>query len=124
MSEYRIADVEPPEPTQGRWLERVELGRQGDGRPVYGATRRYELRWNLASWEDWAALVGFFRQIESTGTVSVRLPAWPAAGMTTATFWTYSGCVLGEPEVGPFFAETYPTDVVLVIGNIRTAGGA
>ena len=82
--------------------------------------RAFELRWNLQHYEDWEVLVILFDQLQSTGTYSVNIPAYPTATGTAFSFQEYSGTVLSEPQIGPFFNEQYPTDVAMIIGNIIT----
>ncbi len=105
------------EPTAGRWMPRRPLDVQGDNRPIYPGVRTFELRWQLASYADWAALQVNFDNIESSGENVVTLPAYPTETGSSYAFREYSGTTMSEPLIGPFF-ETYPSNVVLLIGNI------
>ena len=105
------------EPTTGRWMPRKPLDVQGDNRPIYPGVRTFELRWQLASYADWAALQVAFNGIESEGENVVTLPAYPTATGSSYAFREYSGTTCSEPAIGPFF-ETYPTNVTMLIGNI------
>ncbi len=105
------------EPTSGRWMPRRPLDVQGDNRPIYPGVRTFELRWQLASYADWAALQVSFDSIESSGDNVVTLPAYPTETGSSYAFREYSGTTMSEPLTGPLF-ETYPSNVVLLIGNI------
>lgn len=113
---YRVNGTELTlQPTSGQWMPREELGRNGFGHPVYPAVREYEIRWVLKSPAEINQIQGFFNALSNTGTAIVDLPQFTAA---TYAFVSYTGCILGEPQLGPFFDENY-RDVVLVISNIR-----
>jgi hypothetical protein len=105
------------EPTTGRWLPRRPLDVQGDNRPIYPGVRSFELRYQLTSSEEWATLQANYRNIESSGTVTARLPEFPTITGSPYAFREYSGCTMAEPSIGQFF-ETYPRSVVLLIHNI------
>lgn len=107
-------------PTTVRWMPRQALDVQGDNRPIYSPIRSAELRWELNTYEDWASLQSLYDAIQSTGTAVVELPGFPTATGTAMDYVEYSGAVIGEPQVGRFFAESYPESVVLVISNIAT----
>jgi hypothetical protein len=119
-NDYKINGVLIPCPSAGRWVPRRPIDVQGDNRPIYSPVRQFELRWNLRSWNDWAVLVASFDALQSTGTAVVELPAYPTATGVAFGFVEYSGCTLGEPEIGQFFNTEYPTNVVMLIGDIRT----
>lgn len=107
-------------PTTVRWMPRQALDVQGDNRPIYSPIRSAELRWELNTYEDWASLQSLYDAIQSTGSAVVQLPGFPTATGTSMAYVEYSGAVIGEPQVGRFFAESYPESVVLVISNIVT----
>lgn len=117
--QYRINDFIIPCPSEGRWQERRPIDVQGDMRPIYAPVRAYELTWELQTHQDWQVLVAAFEQLQSTGTAVVYLPAYPTTTGAAFGFQEYSGCLLGEPTVGGFFNQEYPSDVSLVIANIR-----
>lgn len=104
------------QPTSGRWLERQILGLDGAGHPVYPAVREFELGWNLMTPADANQLQGFFNSIQNTGTCVVDLPQYSAA---TYTFFSYTGCIVHEPNWSTYFAE-HQSDCTLLITNIRT----
>jgi len=104
-------------PTVGAWRPREPIDVAGDNRPIYPGVRSFELRWELTSYADWANLQYLFNQIQSSNFHVVTLPAYPSATGQSYAFREYSGVTFSEPATGPFF-ETYPQDVVLIIGNI------
>lgn len=106
----------PLEPTEGRWLERELIGYDGNGRPIYPATRQFELRWGLADPGEVWQLQEWFQTIGATGSLVASLPryAWPAY-----EFHAYSGVYIHEPTVNTYFTEHY-TEIVLLVTNIRT----
>lgn len=105
-------------PSTVRWMPRQVLDVQGDNRPIYSPVRAVELRWELTSYEEWASLQSLYDEVQSTGSHVVQLPAFPTQTGSALSYSEYSGTVLGEPQVGTFFAESYPESVVLIIGNI------
>ena len=119
-SDYIINGHRMPWPSIGRWLPRRPLDIQADNRPIYAPVRVFELTWEIFFYEDWEVLVGAFDAIQSTGTAVVELPAYPTATGTAFGFQEYSGTTLGEPVVGSMFNQQYPSDVSLIIANIRT----
>jgi hypothetical protein len=115
---YKINDTEILlQPTTGKWLPRTELGRDGNGHPIYSTLRDFEIVWVLETPAQQNQLQNFFNTVITTGTASVDLPEYGAA---TYTFRTYSGCALAEPEQSQYFYENI-TDVKLLILGIRTA---
>lgn len=108
-------------PSAVRWLPREPLDIQGDARPIYSPIRAAELRWELTTYEEWASMQNLYDLVQSTGTVTVQLPGFPTVTGSALAYTEYSGCVLGEPQVGQFFAESYPESVVLIITNIITS---
>lgn len=118
MSEYRINGNHILDPSTGQWLNRRAIDVQGDGRPIYAPVRAFELKWELTNYQDWADLQHFFRLIDASGTVTAHLPGFPLVSGSAFAFQEYSGCVMGEPTIGPFFAQQYPTDVSVLILNI------
>ena len=112
---YKINGTELSiQPTSGRWLPRSRLGVDGNGHPVYAGTYEFQMEWNLLGPSEVNTLQTFFNSVLTTGSAVVDLPKF-ADG--TYQFYSYSGCVLHEPEYGPYFAEHY-TDVRLLVTNI------
>jgi len=104
------------EPTSGRWLPRNSFGVDGNGHPIYAPTRQFEVSFGMLTPTQQNQLQGFFDEVISTGTATVRLPEY---GASAYIFENYSGCVLREPEQGQYFVENI-SDVRLLITNIVT----
>ncbi len=114
---YAIGGVELLlQPTSGKWVSRPTLGIGGSGHPIYPAVREFELQFILADPSDFNQLQVAFQNISNTGTAVVDLPQY---GASTYLFYSYSGCVLHEPEASNYFNE-YQTEVRWLISNIRT----
>jgi hypothetical protein len=114
---YKINGTELTlQPTTGRWLPRKPHGIDGRGTAVYPGVREYELTFVLSSPSEYNQLQTFFEGITPTGTAVVDLPLY---GHTSYTFFSYTGCVLREPEASAYFRENQ-TKVKLLIANIRT----
>ena len=114
---YKINGTELSlQPTSGRWVERGVQGFDGGGHPVYPAPREFELRWQLISATDSNQIQAFFNGVAATGTAVVDLPKYMESSYT---FYSYSGCTLGEPSVGEFF-QSHQSDLILIVHNIRT----
>lgn len=104
------------QPTQGRWVDRDNLGFDGGGHPIYPAIRSFELSWQLVSASDLSQIIGFYNQVQNTGTVAVDLPKWNGSPYQ---FERYSGCTLGEPSVQNFFNE-HTQEVRLLVYGVAT----
>lgn len=104
------------QPSEGVWNQRDSLGIDGGGHPIYPAKRTFELKWGLISVSDLQQIINVYNTVQNTGTASVDLPQFGAAGYQ---FKTYSGCTLNEPQVGAYFNE-YVADTSLLILNIQT----
>lgn len=114
---YKIGGVTLTlQPSTGRWLAREELGRDGNGHPIYPMTYSYEMQWELEGPEDFYQVLGMYDAMNPTGSVVVDLPKLRSA---TGGFYSYTGCVLSEPEPGEYFTDGYFTSVRLLITNIR-----
>ncbi len=105
-------------PTRVRWQGRRPLGVQGDGRPIYPGIRSLVLEWTFINFSTWANLQNIYDIIQSTGSISVQVPAFPTGTSQTFGYTEYSGVHISEPDVGPNFAEQFPSSMVLVISNI------
>jgi hypothetical protein len=81
----------------------------------------FELSWDIQTYEDWSVLVASFDAMQSTGTAVVELPAYPTATGVAIDFREYSGATLAEPVIGGMFHADFPTNVSLLIGNLRTS---
>jgi hypothetical protein len=104
------------QPTSGQWRARDLLGIDGNGHPVYSPYRQFEMTWGLANSDEADELQTFFASLGNTGTAVVDLPKYADA---TYQFYSYTGCIIQEPEWGVYFAEHY-TDVTLLITKIKT----
>jgi len=104
------------QPTEGRWVDRDALGRDGNGRNIYPAPREFEMKFNLISTSDLQQLQTFFSAVGATGTVVVSLPQY---GASAYQFYSYSGCILSEPTVNAYFEE-YLNDVKITVSKITT----
>jgi len=114
---YKINGVEfIIQPTYGQWVTQTPSGIDGNGHPIYPAIREFEIKWNLNSPSGTYQLQQFFAAITITGTAVVDLPKY---AHSEYTFYSYSGCVVHQPEFGNYFAE-YVSDVVLLVSKIRT----
>lgn len=104
------------QPSDGGWDTRGALGVDGNGHPIYPATRRFQISWGLASPSDVKQIIDGYNTVSNTGTVVFDLPKW---GDADYIFQSYSGCTMQEPEIGKYF-NGYITDVRLTILQIRT----
>ena len=102
------------QPTEGRWVDREKIGTDGNGRPIYPASREFEMKFNLGSTSDWAQLRAFFSSVSVTGTAVVDLPEY---GASAYQFRSYSGCILNEPTTNAYFEE-YINDFKVIVSKI------
>jgi hypothetical protein len=117
MSGYYINGTELLlQPTTGKWMPRTRLGISGDGHAIYSGIREFELRFVLETPSEYNQLITFFDGLNPTGTAVITLPRF---GYSTYEFFEYSGCILREPEAGPYFTE-HQQDILLIVSNIRT----
>lgn len=107
----------PLQPSEHRWVDRDQLGADGNGRAIYTPYREYELKWDMLSPDEFNTMNGYFLSIGQTGTVNVDLPKYPPTA--TYQFQTYSGTVLRELTYSNYF-ENYYKDVKLLIVRVRT----
>lgn len=114
---YKINGTElDTQPTSGRWMPRDNLGIDGQGHAVYSSVREFELKWQASDPFLYDQLQTFYESQGNTGTSVVDLPYYVSGSYS---FFSYSGCVLREPEMGEYFSEHH-TDIFLLITNIRT----
>jgi len=116
---YRIDGNQILSPTTFRWTPAHPLDVQGDGRPIYSGVRNAELKWVLVSYSDWSNLQHLYDLVRSTGSHVVEIPAFPTASGSAYAMGIYSGVLLAEPVIGPFFQE-YPQSVTLLMLEIVT----
>ena len=103
-------------PESGRWIERLLVGVDGNGRAIYAPTRQFECRWGMLTPTQYNQLQVWWTSIGRTGTVTVDLPRY---GHTSYEFYRYSGVYVQEPLPGSFFEEHYQ-EVTLQIIGIKT----
>lgn len=96
-------------------MDRTEKGVSGDGHSIYPLARKFEMRWDLLSSDEFKGVQDFYNLVQSTGTFVATLPQFGQ----TWNFFSYTGCVMKEPSVGAYF-ETYLSDVRLLIVSIVT----
>jgi len=92
------------QPTTGRWAERGELGVDGGGHSIYPAPREFELRWGLMDSSGLGQLENYYNQMGNTGTLVFDLPRF---GISSYTFYSFSGCTMTEPQVNEYFEQHY-----------------
>lgn len=102
-------------PTTAKWVDRDNLGMDGNGRPIYPAVRSFEMNWQLIDADSLVQLIGFFNSVQNTGTVTVDLPKW---GTAPHQFERYSGCTLSEPMVNEFFEDNTQNVRMLIYGIV------
>jgi hypothetical protein len=100
------------QPSNSHWIERNQLGFDGNAHPVYVAPRQFEMSWDWMEADAFAQLIGFYQGC--TGTMSVDLPMWNGS---TGGYATYTG-TLREPSYTSSFEGTFGS-VKLLILNIR-----
>jgi hypothetical protein len=105
------------QPTLHRWVPRNILGMSGSGHPIYPGVREYELSWQLSSIGDYYQLLESFNNLSGTSTAVIDLPKFNSTG--TYDMFSYSGCVLREPEYSEWFTSYY-REAKLLISNIRS----
>lgn len=107
------------QPSEGKWVNRAVLALDGAGHPIYSAIREFEMDWDIFDTATWNQLQNFYNGIGNTGSCVVNLPQY---GASQFSFQNYSGCTLGEVEMGGDFItpDGYLTKMKLVIMNIRT----
>ena len=69
------------------------MGVDGQRRPLYQPTRRYELEWGIMSTLQFNQLCDFYEEISVTGTITVVPPRW-CGDSWTGTVYT---ALLEEP---------------------------
>ena len=113
---YKINGTEfDPQPTSGRWMPRQQLALDGNLQAIYPLYHEFEIRWQLEKPSDFKEIQDLYEGMSAIGNIVAELPEYGAA---TYTFFSYSGCVLREPEMGVYFSEHH-TDVVLLVSKIR-----
>jgi len=104
------------QPSSHKWVAKTEIGVDGSGRGIYPLYREYELKWDFLSTDEFQQIYNFFLSIGQTGTIVATLPQFNAADYQ---FYSYSGTILREPEIGDYF-QNYISDVKMLIVRILT----
>lgn len=104
------------QPTVGKWIARNQFGFDGGGHPVYSAVREFEMTFALSDPSEYDQILGFYESVKTTGTSVVDLPQY---GASAYLFFSYSGCLIHEPEPSEYFNEAI-TSTRWTIGGIRT----
>jgi len=114
---YKINGTEiTTQPTTGKWVKRESIGVDGNGKDVYVGVRAYELKWQLIDPATFNQLQVFYNAVATTGTAVVDLPEY---SKSTYAFFSYTGCVLNEPEIDAYFTGHH-LNASLLITNIVT----
>jgi hypothetical protein len=83
-------------PESGRWLDRTQIGVDGQSRPIYEPTYSFEIKWGPMDAAQFNQLCGFFAAIASSGTSSIVLPTRCGEAIWTGT--TYTEVLFEEPK--------------------------
>lgn len=100
------------QPTDHHWLDREQIGTDGNGAAVYVAPRQYELRWDFLDTDQFNNIYQFFLNQSVTGTVVSTLPKWRTSPYT---MYAYSGTVLREPTYESWFQNYYVNTKLLIV---------
>ena len=104
------------QPSSGKWVDRDELDRDGNGHSIYPPVYNFELSWELMDLDSFYQLQGFYQNTLVTGSVVAELPDRYA---NSWSFKGYTGCIMQEPTRDNFWEE-YVQGVKLLLVNIRT----
>lgn len=103
-------------PETGAWKGRSILNTDGNGHPIYPPSREFEMKWSYMDLASYDQILNFYNAVGATGSAVVEIPQF---GADPYAFKAYTGCVLEEPTVGPYF-QGFISSVTLLITNIRT----
>jgi hypothetical protein len=119
LNDLKINGISLPlQPSEHRWVDKDQIGTDGNGRAIYAVYREYELKWDFLSPDEFSTMNGYFLSIGQTGTANVDLPKYPPS--STYQFQTYSGTILRELTYSNYF-ENYYQGVKMMIARIRTS---
>lgn len=104
------------QPEEGNWMQRDEIGVDGNNRPIYPAIREFSMTWGLMPTNALKQLIDAQLSVANTGTLAFDLPKW---GDTDFTFYRYSGTFIREIEVSKYFVD-HVENVRATVANIRT----
>lgn len=100
------------QPTDHHWIERDQVGVDGNGNAVYVAPRQYELKFDFVDPDEWNEMYAYFIAQGVTGSVTARLPKWNA---TPYSLFNYSGCQIREMSFDNFFQNQYVNVRLLIV---------
>jgi len=103
------------QPTSGRWLPREVIAIDGNMQAIYPLYHEFECTWQVETPANFKELQDWFEGMSAIGNIVADLPEY---GADTYRFFSYSGCVIREPEMGRYFTEHH-TEVTLLISKIR-----
>jgi hypothetical protein len=113
---YKINGTElDPQPTDGKWVEPQILDEDGDGRALYPAVYEFEMMWQLAAPTLFASLLQTWRGVSVSGTVVVELPQYNSS---TYQFYAYSGVLIDQPTIDPYF-QGHNKGIKVKVKNVR-----
>lgn len=104
-----------PQPSNGIWGPRNQLGVDGFNRAIYAPTRSFVIKWDALSFSEYATLYAFYLTVQSSGYVTADLP--PFAGTSYDIFTVYTNCVIDELSPGKM-ENKYIFDVAMQLRNI------
>jgi len=102
-------------PESGNWMDRDQIGTDGQRRPVYEPTYSYRLRWSPMSVWEFEQLRAAWRSVSVTGTHTIVLPDYDAILWSEKLF---SGVLFEEPSYESYWEESVLGVEVRVV-NIR-----
>lgn len=115
MADYKINRIDlKTQPSTGQWLERKQVGVDGEGRAIYVPTYAFMMRWDAMTVEDFDQLFDFWNTTSATGTVDVDLPD---RDNVKYQFLTYEDCIVDEPKRDEYFAR-HILKVEMLVRNI------
>lgn len=114
---YKLDGVElVTDPLDGHWVDQEVLGIDGNNRPIYPATRMFEMVWSMLSPEMFNQIFDQWQALDTTGSIVVDLPK---LGVDPFVFDSFTGAIVDQPIMGEFFQGFYKK-VTMLIRNVRT----
>lgn len=118
MGLYKINGTElNPQPSNGVWTERNQIGIDGNNRAIYAPTRGFLIRWDALSFAEYNVLYQFYTTVQSAGYVTAELPTYTGADYDTFTI--YTDVVMDELSPGKMEFK-FIFDVIMKLRNIIT----
>jgi len=100
------------QPTEHSWVERSEIGVDGNGISIYPAVRQYQLKWDFIDTEEFNTIYSAFLAQGVTGSVVANLPKW---NTNPYQFYNYSGCQIRELTYDNWFQNYYGGAKLLLV---------